>query len=352
PLRKIFLWSSAISFTGFAVFNIFQNFAGLITTVIIINIGTTILWPAIYTKVFHDHNENYSMIYVKLDRVYYLATALGPLLISLLMYLNLSPRYIFTLLLVLFFMLFILFYINYRDKIMDIPHAINNISGSEDSKKHLKQDINENIVSKNKGNKGIFKKITKFFTPSVIFANLSLAIFASVLTGTSSWLTTYFTSFDIAVSFSSILVSVYWIFGYAGLQIVSKTLSYVNEEKIIFYGGIISVISLTCFSFINIIFVKIIFLVMVAMSISSIYPLCGAITVRANPKSAGKASGFSIGMGIAGGLIVQPVMGFVAQYLSKRYVPYVLIVLAVVGTILSAILLKISFNKNRDRIQT
>jgi len=351
PLRKIFLWSFTISFAGFAVFNIFHNFAGFVVTVIISNIGMMIFWPAVFAKIFHDHNENYSIMYVKLDRFYYLATALGPLLISLLLYLNLSPRYVFALLLVQFFILFISFYLGYRDKTSNIMHVVNDASGLGDSNRHLKHDIPEDMVSKNKGGKRIFRKIVKFLTPAVIFANLSLALFAGVLSGTSSWLTTYFTSFNIAVSFSSILVSVYWIFTFLGLQIVSKALNYLNEEKILFYGGIISVISLTCFSFISIIYVKILFLVMVGMSISGIYALCGAITIRANPKSAGTASGFSIGMGLVGGLIVQPVMGFVAQYLSKRYVPYVLIVLAVFGTILSSILLKISLNRKKAELK-
>jgi fucose permease len=351
PLRKIFLWSFAISFAGFAVFNIFQNFSGLIVTVIIVNMGMMIFWPAVYTKVFHDHNENYSMMYVRLDRFYYLATALGPLFISLLLYLNLSPRFIFALLLLLFFILFISFYRFYKDKTSNISHVDNDISDLRDSKKKLKDGLSEGTVSKNKESKRIFKKMIKFFSPTVIFANLSLTLFAGVLTGTSSWLTTYFTSFNIKVSFSSLLVSAYWVFAFIGLQIVSKALNYLIEEKILFYGGIISVISLICFSFTNIIYVKIMFLVMIAMSISGIYALCGAITVRANPKSAGTASGFSLGMGLVGGLIVQPVVGFVAQYLSKRYIPYVLIVMGVFGTILSAILLKISLDKNRDRIK-
>jgi fucose permease len=351
PLRKIFLWSFAISFTGFAVFNIFHNFAGLIVTVIIANIGMMIFWPAVYAKIFHDHNENYSIMYVKLDRFYYLATALGPLLISLLLYLNLSPNYVFAMLLFLFFILFVLFYIGYRDKTSKVMHSANEIFDLEGSAKQFNDDIPENKVSKNIRSKSILKKITEFFTPSVIFANLSLALFAGVLTGTSSWLTTYFTSFNVAVSLSSILVSLYWIFTFIGLQVVSRILNYLSEEKILFYGGVISIISLTCFNFIDIIYIKIIFLVMVGMSISGIFALCGTITVRANPKSAGTASGFSIGMGLVGGLIVQPTMGFVAQYMSKRYVPYVLIILAVLGTILASILLKISLNRKAAKLK-
>jgi hypothetical protein len=69
------------------------------------------------------------------------------------------------------------------------------------------------------------------------------------------------------------------------------------------------------------------------------------MTVKENPKAAGTVSGFSIGMGLAGVLIVQSAMGFVAQYLSKSYVSYVLIILAISGTIMSAILLRIYFKK-------
>ena len=80
---------------------------------------------------------------------------------------------------------------------------------------------------------------------------------------------------------------------------------------------------------------------MIGISISGIYPLCGAITVSENPKSAGTSSGFTIAMGLVGGLIVSPVMGFVAQYLGKGYIPYVLIILSVLGTIISFVLMRV-----------
>mgnify|MGYP001798195339 CR=1 FL=1 len=78
------------------------------------------------------------------------------------------------------------------------------------------------------------------------------------------------------------------------------------------------------------------------------FALCGAITIRGSPNSAGTSSGFTIAMGIVGGLIVSPVMGFVAQYLSKNYIPYVLIILSVLGTTMSFILLRITKAKNGD----
>ncbi|MHB8279377.1 MAG: MFS transporter [Candidatus Humimicrobiaceae bacterium] len=354
PLRKLFLWSFAISFAGFAVFGIFHNFTGLIITVIIVNVGLNIFWPAAYAKVFHDHNENYSTMYVKLERFYYLATALGPLLISLLLYLNLSPRYIFAFLLLLFILLFSIFYVGYRDKTSNALHAVylktkqaQNVNA--DNRAGQKPSLSKNL-NKHKKEK-LHKKITRFFTPVVIFANISLTLFGGVMTGTSAWLTTYFTSFNIAVSLSSIFVAIYWFSTFIGLQILSKIIGKIREEKVLFYGGIVSVVSLICFSLINIIYIKIIFLMLVGISIAGIYPLCGAITVNANPKSAGTSSGVTIAMGLLGGLIVSPVMGFVAQYLSKSYVPYVLIILAVLGTIMSAILLRINLNKNKGGIK-
>ena len=197
----------------------------------------------------------------------------------------------------------------------------------------------------------LHKKIARFFTPTVVFANLSLTLFGGVMVGTSAWLTTYFTTFNIAVSLSSIFVAVFWFATFLGLQIMSKIIDKIKEEKILFYGGIISSVSLICFSLINIIYIKVFFLMLVGMSLSGIYPLCGAITIRANPKSAGTSSGITIAMGLAGGLIVSPVMGFVAQYLSKSYVPYVLVILAVLGTILSAVLLKINPDKIKNAVK-
>jgi MFS family permease len=344
PLRKLFLWSFAISFAGFAVFSIFHNFIGLIITVIIVNIGLNIFWPAAYAKIFHDHNENYSIMYVKLERFYYLATAIGPLLIGLLLYLNMLPRYLFIFLLFLFIMLFLIFFVGYRDKTSDTFHALNletknnlpvNTNNGSSKKESSARSINDHKKVK------LHKKIKSFFTPVVIVANISLTLFGGVITGTSAWLTTYFTSFNIAVSLSSFFVALYWFSTFIGLQILTKIIGRVKEEKILFYGGIICVISLFFYNFINIIYLKIFFLMLGGISIAGVYPLCGAITVSANPKSAGVSSGFTIAMGLLGGLIVSPVMGFVAQFLGKNYIPYVLIILAVLGTIMSFVLLRI-----------
>jgi MFS family permease len=301
-------------------------------------------------------------MYIRLERFYYLSTAFGPLLIALLLYLDITPRYIFIFLMLLFVLLFSMFYAGFRDKTSITP-------GVSDSKAGQAQTVFGNVGngigdtgmgsfagSKPHCDKAIqlpqkvklHKKIAGFFTPTVIFANLSLTFFGGVMVGTSAWLTTYFTSLNIAVSLSSIFVAVFWFATFLGLQIMSKIVDKIKEEKILFYGGIISSVSLISFSFINIISIKVFFLILVGMSLSGIYPLCGAITIRANPKSAGTSSGITIAMGLAGGLIVSPVMGFVAQYLSKSYVPYVLVILAVLGTILSAVLLKISPDKSQS----
>ena len=349
--RKMFLWSFIISFLGFAVFSIFHNFIGLIVTVVIVNVGLNIFWPAAYANIYHDYNDNYSTMLVKLERFYCLATVLGPLLISLLLYLNLSPRFIFIFLLLMFIFIFFKFYKGYKFRASNISAHVNanevhnekiNISYEEDQEKLS----NNNEQLKNKKVK-LYKKLHNFFTPTVIVVNISLALFAGVNTGTSAWLTTYFTSFNIPVSFSSIFVAIYWFSAFIGLQILSKIMHKLNEEKILFFGGILSLVSLIGFSFVNLIYLKIIFLMLVGISVSGIYPLCGAITMRENPRSVGTSSGFSIAMGLVGGLIVSPVMGFVAQYLSKSYVPYVLIILSVLGTIMSAILFKISININK-----
>lgn len=256
----------------------------------------------------------------------------------------------------MFIFIFFKFYKGYQTKISNTFTPIDAHSGHNE-KINIKYDKDYQKLSQNNRQTKhkkvkLYKKIFKFFTPTVIFVNISLALFAGVNIGTSAWLTTYFTSFNIPVSFSSIFVSIYWFSAFIGLQILSKIMHRLREEKILFYGGIISLVSLIGFSFINLIYLKIICLMFVGISVSGIYPLCGAITIRENPKSAGTSSGFSIAMGLVGGLIVSPVMGFVAQYLSTSYVPYVLVILAVLGTIMSFILLRINLNKNKSVIKT
>ncbi|MHB1346685.1 MAG: MFS transporter [Candidatus Humimicrobiaceae bacterium] len=344
--RKMFLWSFVISFAGFAVFSIFHNFIGLIVTVLIVNVGLNLFWPAAYAKIFHDYRDNYSTMLVKLERFYCLATVLGPLLISLLLYLRLSPRFVFILLLLMFIFIFFKFYRGYQTGISDNVNHID--AGMQESEEVIITDQQKRPEGGKKSEpkrEKLFKKIHRFFTPTVIFVNLALALFAGVNMGTSAWLTTYFTSFDIPVSFSSIFVAIYWFSAFIGLQILTKIMHKLKEEKILFFGGIISLVSLIGFSFVNQIYLKIMFIMFVGIAVSGIYPLCGSITIRENPKSAGTSSGFSIAMGLVGGLIVSPVMGFVAQYLSTSYVPYVLIILSLLGTIMSAILLRIIFKK-------
>ena len=344
PLRKLFLWSFAISFSGFAVFSIFHNFIGLIITVIIVNVGLIIFWPAAYAKIFHDYNENYSTMYVKLERFYYLATALGPLLISLLLYLNILPRYIFVFPMFLFIFIFLIFYFGYKDKTSNVlPGEHLKTEGSRSDNAGNSRSLKSTSESKNDGQKKVklHKKIINFFTPVVIVANISITLFGGIMTGTSAWLTTYFTSFNIAVFLSSIFVAIYWFSTFIGLQILTSIIDRIKEEKILFYGGIVCAASLICFNFISIIYIKIFFLMLVGISIAGIYPLCGAITVRENPKSAGTSSGITIAMGLLGGLIVSPVMGYVAQYLGKIYIPYVLIIMSVLGAVTSFILLRL-----------
>jgi Major Facilitator Superfamily. len=242
-----------------------------------------------------------------------------------------------------------MFYVAYRDKTSNALNASDQKTGQTqnviaDDAAGQKPTLSKNPDKQKK--ERLHKKITRFFTPVVIFANISLALFGGVMVGTSAWLTTYFISFNIAVSLGSLFVAIYWFSTFIGLQILSKIIGRIREEKVLFYGGMVCVASLICFSLINIIYIKIIFLMLVGVSIAGVYPLCGALSVSANPKSAGTSSGITIAMGLVGGLIVSPVMGFVTQYLSKSYVPYVLIIFAVLGTIMSAILLRISLNKN------
>ncbi len=393
PFRRVLLFSFLVTFSGFSLFAVYQSFFSLVITVLIVNIGYNIVWPGSYSAVFIDFNENYSEIYVNLDKFYYFSTLFGPLLISLLFYLKLSPRILFIFLAAVFGIMFVVFYFTFRkeekrknmktrltikatessaslegyqaqgmaadgrntiknytapgDEAADERNRniIKNSDGieydkamdeSESKEKTINTDLNNDELECTyayKGFRTIFKKAT-------VLSSITLTLFACVMVGSSAWLTTYFTSFDVPIFLSSIFVSVYWFFTFIGLQLISKLLKYLGEARILFYGGLLSTIGLIFYGTVPNIYVKIIFIIMVAIGVAGIYPLATAISVRENPQASATASGFTVAMGIAGSLIIQPLMGFVAQYFDKRNTPFVLLAISVTGTFVAFLLLR------------
>lgn len=333
PYRRVMLFSFLITFTGFCIFSIYQSFLSLIATVFIVNIGFNFVWPGSYSAIFNDFNENFSVIYIRLDKFYYFATLFGPLIISFLFYIGLDLRILFVFLAAIFGTLFILFYFSFgkQEKLKYLKNnkiITNSGKGPDDIKKNER-----GLACANTGFKKIFKKAT-------VLSSLALMLFACVMTGSSAWLTTYFSSFDVPIFLSSVFVSVYWFFTFIGLQFVSRLLKHLSEAKILFYGGLLSSAGLVFYGTIPNIYIKIVFLVLVAMGVAGIYPLAAAIAVRENPEASASASGFTVAMGIAGGLIIQPLMGFVAEYINKKNVPFVLLIISLLGTLTAFLLLK------------
>lgn len=328
PFRRIFLFSFLVTFFGFSFFAVYQSFFSLIITVLIVNIGYNFVWPGAYSAVFIDFNENYSEIYVNLDKFYYLSTLFGPLFISLLFYMKLSPRILFIFLAAVFGVMFVVFYFTFR---------------KEEKRKYMK--VRLNIKNTNLDNNELectytYKGFRTIFKKATVLSAVTLTLFACVMVGSSAWLTTYFTSFDVPIFLSSIFVSIYWFFTFAGLQFISKILKYFSEAKLLFYGGLLSSIGLVFYGIVPNIYVKIIFIIMVAIGVAGIYPLAAAISVRENPQASATASGFTVAMGIAGSLIIQPLMGFVSEYFDKRNTPFVLLVISLIGTFIAFLLIK------------
>lgn len=391
--RIVLLFSFLVTCLGFTFFAIFQGFLPLIITVLFVNLGYSFVWPGAYSAVFTDFRDNYSIIYVNLDKFYYFSTLFGPLIMSVMLYFKLSPRLIFVFLSISFGVMYIMFYFNFkvedskvngkRERIEKKRNRLNiiffksrtclnnNSSDSlylkagnlEISKEFLKDfGIKENAISINTSNNinnidddlecsyGYpgFKNIFKVNT---ILSGIALTLFSCVMVGSSAWLTTYFTFFNIPIFLSSIFVSIYWFFTFIGLEIVSKILKRLGEERILFYGGILSSISLIFYGLIPNIFIKIIFIALTAMGISGIYPLASSISVRENPQAPATASGFIVAMGIVGNLIIQPTLGFFVEYYDKQYIPFILCAFSVLGSIVAGILNFSTLNLQKNKFK-
>ena len=110
-------------------------------------------------------------------------------------------------------------------------NAIKNINDIEHDEAMNKSDCKEKIINTDLNNDGLectyaYKGFRTIFKKATVLSAVTLTLFACVMVGSSAWLTTYFTSFDVPIFLSSIFVSIYWFFTFVGLQLISKMLKY------------------------------------------------------------------------------------------------------------------------------
>ena len=321
--KKIILIGIILILAGFLLFGLYINFIIFILVMVIIRLGYGTIDASIYTYVSQFYLKNRGSIFVKLNLLWYLGCVLGPVFVSTTLFLNIRSRNIFLLISFLFAVLAVLFFI---------------IAPGKSSLNTYDRSNSNETKTKNQNEAGSVRLILLIKNPVIMTSAILLFFYAGSIFGLSAWLTTYFSAFDVQVKYGSAILSIYWLFSIIGLIITNKLLKKFSEIKILTLGYIIGVFCLLIVSLTPIIYIKIIFLALQALFLSSIFPLAKSIPVEEAPAAAGAIIGLILAIQGSGMMIFQPILGYIAEHIGKNYTIYAVLIGLVLGLTCNIIL--------------
>lgn len=315
-IDNIILIGLVIFFSSFLTIGFSVNILIFIIVIIFFRIGFGVIDTAIHAYTSKVYFENISNVFVKLDIFHYLGAAVTPLIIGIILFFNLDYKLIFLIIAILFFIALFIFIIVKRNKdrkivmpgLIDLTAAPTKLSTNISIFKVLKNKII------------LLAGIVIFFTSGALF-------------GASTWYTTYSTTFNLPIFLGSLVVSLYWGVSIIGLVISSKLVQKISEVKIITIFTVFAVIFLTCFNLVPFQGLKVALLILTSISLTSIFPMSCSLSVKEMPEFSGTILGFNITFCYLGILLIQPVIGVIAEYINRSYIMLVALVSALLGLV-------------------
>ncbi len=305
-IKKVILGGLAILFVGFLVFGFEISIILFIISLILQKSGYSSIDSTMHSYVAKVYNNMHAPIFIKIDIMFYIGSIISPLLISFLLFFDISYRYIFFLFAAIIAILSIFLFINLKK--INIRKII-----IENQKLSDSEEITGAPVKREK--------------PSAILILSCIVMFFSMasLTGASSWFTTYLSAFNISVAYGSIWLSLMWSVSVLSLIGFLKIFKKTNEISILLFGGILGIIFLSTAALSTNIIVKLIFLLLHAGCFSCFFSMLTSIATYEAHKFKGSVLGIIITCAFSGSIIFQPLLGYFAQYRGSGSVIYVLI---------------------------
>lgn len=235
-------------------------------------------------------DSNRSSVIIRLNIGFLLGCAFAPLIVSGVLFFDISWRYIFLSLALANAILFIL-----------MLFLKNVIPGAKKSKDNF-----PGLLSNN-------RKLLS--NPVIIFCGIISFLHFGLGFSFGAWFTTYFESINVPVSISSLILSLNLFIFCAGMLVQSFLVNKFKEERLMRFFSILAFIFLfTSFISDNLI-VKIIFIMLFNFSFSGIGAISLSTGIKQNLRYSGPITGLINSFGFTGTIIFQ----YIAGYLSENY---------------------------------
>lgn len=316
-IKRLVLLGLLFLFLAYGIFGAYLNLITFIIVTILLRLGFSTIDTSVHAFSSKLFKKDISRVFLKLDIAWYAGAVAGPLAVSGILYFNIGPRYLFLVLAFLYIVFIIIFNRMCPRRKIEAGISTGNIA----------------VPRKN-----MFKIIKD---PGIIIGSLILLIMLGAIIGLTTWMTTYFLSLDIDVSFSSWVLSLYWFFSIIGMLITTRLVNRFREVVILFYSCLAGIMFLAIFTFTPVVYIKIAALALQAVCFASIFPLTTAISANRDPDHSGTILGFTIAFAFAGSIIFQPIYGYVTEYLGKEYISYIALGGTVIGFVFVSLLFRI-----------
>ncbi|MCL4377863.1 MAG: MFS transporter [Actinobacteria bacterium] len=324
-LKIIMMTGIFLIFLGFLLSGVRFNFIIFTLFIILINSGYGLINPLTHTYVSKLFHKNHSSTFLKMDFFWYLGAIIAPLAISAILFFNFNYRYLFIFFAAAFFIMLVSFFkVNFK---RDYGYT-----GSD-------ENCNEDMV-----------KFSIIRDPILMFAGLMMFFYQGALSGMLTWLTTYFTAFNLDVATGSVVLSFYWVFALIGIFLTVRLLKKSNEITMLLFGSILGIACNLVFVLTNLIYIKFIFILLQAMFFSVIFPLTLSLMVYESHSRSGTILGFNIAAAISGSILFQPLLGYIAQFIGRGSTIYVILAGLILGLAFNLVLFLLLRKKYKTRL--
>jgi len=314
--KKVVFYSTLLLSLGVLIFGFYRSYFIFVLALLLIRLGLGSLNVSIFAFPSKLSKIKVSKVFLILNIFWLIGSAIGPLLVSGIIFLNLDPN-------LLFLFYFLLFLVPVIICLRTGFASNNNVGPAQNMTKNSPRTI-----------------FTFIKNPIIVLSSIMLFFFMGGVWGFIPWITTYFLAFKIPVAFSSASLSIYWLFGLVGAIVVNRLIKKFSGIGLLVSICIMSTVSLAITSFSPNIIVKIIFLLILAFSFSGIYPLLTVIPVKEDLKeNSGSILGFVISIGFLGQIVFQPIFGYIAEYFGEEFTAFIALAGMGISTILGIILL-------------
>ncbi len=324
-IKKVILTGLLLLFAGFFIFGTSISFIMFLLVLVLLRSGFGTIDSSIHAYISQKYNQNHSPHFLKLDLFWFSGAALGPLAVGGALFLKINPQFVFLLFTAVFAALILCFHFMFKKE------------KSLDAQPHKKVfNFSEFSLA--------FKNIVVIFTSLLLFFMMGAQI------GLSTWLTTYFTAFGVEVALGSMVLSFYWALSTLGLYAGMKLLPQSNEITLLLASAAAGTLFLAASAFLGPTWIKIMFLLLQGMFFSVIFALSISVSAYENNKMKGTIMGINISSALLGGVMFQPILGFIAQYAGKQYTIFAILAAAVLGTICALALFYILYKRDGTKI--